>query len=78
VAVYMDSMLVINQMKGIFKVKNRDLWPIHVALVELCHQFKSVHFTQVPRELNKLADATVNEVLDEQLHVTTPANPSSL
>lgn len=26
VHVYMDSMLVVNQMKKIFKVKNRDLW----------------------------------------------------
>jgi hypothetical protein len=31
--VYMDSMLVVNQMKGIFKVKNRDLWPIHDAIM---------------------------------------------
>src|SRR4029079_11192883 len=29
VDVYMDSLLAVNQMKGIFKVKNRDLWPIH-------------------------------------------------
>ena len=26
VEVYMDSLLVINQLKGIFKVKNRDLY----------------------------------------------------
>src|SRR5438270_7350752 len=29
VQVYMDSLLVVNQMNGIFKIKNRDLWPIH-------------------------------------------------
>src|SRR5438445_7361119 len=29
IEVYMDSLLVVNQLKGIFKVKNRDLWPIH-------------------------------------------------
>jgi ribonuclease HI len=62
---YMDSMLVINQMRGIFKVKNRDLWPIHDAVKELCKQFERVTFTQVPRELNKLADAAVNEALDK-------------
>lgn len=63
---YMDSLLVINQMKGIFKVKNRDLWPIHVAIKELVKSFKRVTFNHVPRELNKLADAEVNETLDAE------------
>ncbi len=64
VDVYLDSLLVVNQMKGIFKVKNRDLWPIHQAIQELVKQFKEVNFTHVPRELNKLADAEVNKCLD--------------
>lgn len=62
--VYMDSLLVINQMKGIFKVKNRDLWPIHEAIKQLAAQFKKVQYTHVPRELNKIADGAVNEALD--------------
>jgi len=66
VDVYMDSLLVINQMKGIFKVKNRDLWPIHEAIKDLVTHFKKVSFTHVPRELNKLADAEVNETLDNE------------
>lgn len=64
VHVYMDSMLVVNQMKGIFKVKNRDLWPIHDAITMLIPHFKKVTFTHVPRELNKAADKEVNEALD--------------
>ncbi len=66
VHVYMDSMLVVNQMKGIFKIRNRDLWPIHQAIVELVTYFERVTFTHVPRELNKLADSVVNETLDKQ------------
>jgi ribonuclease HI/pterin-4a-carbinolamine dehydratase len=66
VNVYMDSLLVINQMKGTFKVKNRDLWPIHEAIKELVKSFKRVTYTHVPRELNKLADAEVNETLDAE------------
>jgi ribonuclease HI len=62
--VYMDSLLVINQMKGIFKVKNRDLWPIHEAIKQLASTFKYITFTHVPRELNKIADREVNEALD--------------
>lgn len=66
VAVYMDSLLVVNQMKGIFKVKNRDLWPIHTAIVEHAKQFKKITYQHVPRELNKLADAEVNKCLDAE------------
>ncbi len=67
VHVYMDSMLVINQMKRIFKVKNRELWPIHEACIELTTKFEKVEFDHVPRELNKLADEEVNKALDEAL-----------
>ena len=66
VHVYMDSLLVVNQMKGIFKVRNRDLWPIHEAIKELATTFKKVTYTHVPRELNKLADGEVNETLDAE------------
>jgi len=66
VDVYMDSLLVVNQMKGIFKVKNRDLWPIHEAIKEQVKLFKKVTFTHVPREFNKLADAEVNTTLDAE------------
>lgn len=64
VHVYMDSMLVVNQMKGIYKVKNRDLWPIHEAIKELVVRLQEVTFTHVPREYNKLADGMVNQTLD--------------
>lgn len=67
VDVYMDSLLVINQMRGIYKVKNRDLWPIHTAIVELVKKFNKVSFTHVPREMNKLADSAVNRILDAEL-----------
>jgi ribonuclease HI len=65
VHVYMDSLLVVNQMLGIFKIKNRDLWPIHTAIKSILVQFKHISFTHVPRQLNKIADAAVNETLDE-------------
>ena len=71
VDVFMDSLLVVNQMKGSFKVRNRDLWPIHSSIMELTRQFKQVSFTHVPRELNKLADAAVNRALDEALGITS-------
>lgn len=66
VHVHMDSLLVVNQMKGVFKVKNRDLWPVYESVKELVTKFAKVTFTHVPRELNKLADGMVNECLDAQ------------
>jgi len=66
VRVYMDSLLVINQMKNIFKVRNRDLWPVHDAVQQMLTQFEKVSFDHVPRELNKLADSEVNKCLDKQ------------
>jgi len=61
---YIDSLLVVNQMKGIYKIKNRDLWPIHSDIKTLATTFSEVTFTHIRREQNKLADAKVNEVLD--------------
>jgi ribonuclease HI len=66
VHVHMDSLLVVNQMKGAYKVKNRDLWPIYESIKELVTHFSKVTFTHVPRELNKIADGMVNECLDAQ------------
>ena len=65
VHVYMDSLLVINQMTGKFKIKNRDLWPINESIKKLIVRFEHVSFQQIPRVLNKLADKVVNDTLDE-------------
>jgi ribonuclease HI/ADP-ribose pyrophosphatase YjhB (NUDIX family) len=60
-----DSMLVVNQMKGFYKIKNRELWPIHERIRELMEQFDKVTFNHVMREFNQLADGMVNKTLDE-------------
>lgn len=59
-----DSLLVVNQMNGIYKIKNRDLWPINELIKELVGRFDKVTFTHVRRELNQLADSMVNKILD--------------
>lgn len=69
VQVYMDSLLVVNQMKGIFKIKNRDLFPIHENIKELAKKFEKITYSHVPREFNKLADAAVNRALDDHLGI---------
>lgn len=59
-----DSMLVVNQMNGIYKIKNRELWPIYTRIKQLAENFESVRFSHVRREFNQLADGMVNKTLD--------------
>ncbi|MDB5177357.1 MAG: fructose-2,6-bisphosphatase, putative phosphoglycerate mutase [Candidatus Saccharibacteria bacterium] len=60
----LDSMLVVNQMNGIYTIKNRELWPINERIRDLVSNFESVTFQHVPRENNQLADSEVNRILD--------------
>lgn len=63
-----DSMMVVNQMNGIYKIKSRELWPIHDRIRDLVKQCESVTFSHVKREFNTLADGMVNKTLDQYGH----------
>jgi ribonuclease HI len=67
VDVHMDSLLVVNQMKGIYKVKNRDLWPVYASIKILTANFSKVKFTHVFRASNSAADSLVNKILDARI-----------
>lgn len=64
VDIRIDSMLVVNQMNGVYTIKNRELWPINERIHELVAQFDKVTFTHVKREFNQLADGMVNKILN--------------
>lgn len=61
----MDSLLVVNQMNGLWKIKNSDLAIINNRIHELATKFEKVSFSHVRREYNKLADGMVNKILDQ-------------
>lgn len=61
----LDSQLVVNQLNGLYKIKNADLAPINNRIRELAAQFEKVTFTHVRREYNQLADGVVNKILDQ-------------
>ncbi len=61
----LDSLLVVNQLSGIYQIKNRDLWPIFERIKQLSGHFDKVSYRHVKREYNRLADGMVNKVLDE-------------
>lgn len=60
----MDSMLVVRQMKGEWKLKHPGLKPLAARVHELVRLFKSVEFEHVYRDSNKDADRLANEAMD--------------
>jgi ribonuclease HI len=67
VELVMDSELVVKQLNGEYKVKDRGLAERFLEIHNLRHHFKRVNFRHVRRELNHEADAIVNEVLDREV-----------
>jgi len=64
--VYGDSKLVIEQVKGNWKVKSETLKPIYLEIKKCITQefFKKITFNHVRRHLNKRADELANLALD--------------
>jgi len=59
-----DSLLVINQVNGIFKVNSDLLRELYNEAIELKTQFKYIEFNHVYREYNKRADELSNLALE--------------
>ncbi len=59
-----DSKLLIEQVKGNYKVKHPNLRPLHAEAVRKLRDFSRVTLEHVRREFNKDADALVNRALD--------------
>jgi len=66
VEVRMDSKLVIEQLKGVYKVKHPNLVPRYLEVKNLItRSFGNVLYTHVPREKNKDADKLANEAMNK-------------
>ena len=59
-----DSELMVKQMRGEYRVKNRDLQSLFLDASRAARQIGRVTYTHVRREHNELADRLVNEALD--------------
>lgn len=59
-----DSLLIIEQMRGNYKVRNEGLKPLHLQARMLVMQIGDVTFAHVPREQNKEADRLSNAGMD--------------
>jgi ribonuclease HI len=59
-----DSELMVKQMRGEYKVKNRALQDLFLDASRSARRIRRVTYTAVRREHNELADSLVNEALD--------------
>ena len=59
------SLMMVNQLNGVYQVKNLDLMQVYSDVLGLLSKLDSYSFTHVPREQNKEADAEANRVIDE-------------
>lgn len=65
IAFFLDSTLVVNQLNGIFRVKEPRLREFLLRIRTLEQEVgASISYTSVPREKNTEADRLVNEALD--------------
>jgi ribonuclease HI len=66
VVVRADSLLVVNQQLGSWKVKHEGLRPLAAEARRLAGGFERVTWQHVPRERNRRADALANRAMDRQ------------
>lgn len=61
---YLDSELVVKQLKGEYRVKDKDLALLFLDIHNLSLSFKKIFYTHIPREKNEAADRLANEAMD--------------
>lgn len=63
---FLDSLLVVSQLNGIYKVKDARIRDLVVKVRELESAFNKVMYYHIPREQNSHADSLVNFALDNR------------
>jgi len=62
----MDSLLVVQQMKGVWRIKHPGLKPLALRAGALLAGFPSRTIEHIPREQNGIADALANRAIDQE------------
>jgi len=66
VIVNIDSLLVVNQLNGKYKILEKELQLFFMEIWNLKFNFPYLKFNHIPREENKRADYLVNQALDKK------------
>jgi probable phosphoglycerate mutase len=69
-----DSLLLVQQMRGNFKVKHPGLQPLYAKARLLAHEIGRVTFEHVGRALNAHADRLANRAMDDEESQEAAAN----
>lgn len=69
---YLDSELVVKQLKGEYRLKNFNMQKLYDEVQKVRQHFKHVSYTHVPREEENMrrADQLVNYALDQSIRKT--------
>ncbi|MGB7437030.1 MAG: ribonuclease HI family protein [Candidatus Acidiferrum sp.] len=73
-----DSELLVNQMRGSYKVKSGDLKPLFERAKKMSQGLESFRIEHVYREQNREADALVNQALDDTGRPATSVSSKKL
>jgi ribonuclease HI len=65
--IYTDSLLLANQVNGIWRVSNPKIANFYKKARALMAEFEQVEINHIPRELNREADRLANEAIDDYL-----------
>ena len=65
IKIFTDSLLVANQINGVWKVKHPEIIPLNIQAKTLFKSYKDISIQHIPRELNSEADRLANLAIDE-------------
>ncbi len=65
--IFLDSKLVVEQVKGQYKTKDSELQRLHAEAMRLLEQFPKYEIKHVGREENRGADHLANMAIDERM-----------
>ncbi len=64
-----DNLMMVNQLNGVYKVKNSDLLPMYLDIKDLLKNFEACAFMYVKREQNAEADMLANRAVDRHFDI---------
>lgn len=67
VRVYLDSELVVRQLRGEYKVREAQLQTLHQQAMETLNRFSQYSIHNIRREENRRADQLANEAIDQKV-----------
>lgn len=67
--VFSDSLLLVNQMNGVYRVKHPNLIPLYQKAIRVARGFSSFSVSHVRREQNREADQLANEAMDRRIEM---------